>query len=394
MMDIGVLEFNTFCQSINGTLRRLGVSPADADAVTNVVLSFKNPICTIQGCMTSICDRYSIITGLTNTQLVTFVVNATVNAVTAAGAPTLPYFDGTVGTNFLLPANSALLTNLSNHLVQFFFIHLGCTIDPPMNYTGKTLQLAHQALCIPRAAFDFFNQALIGVLRGAGVVSVDLAAVLSLLNSTAGSIVMGGSVPSACGTVPPPPSNGVYCGTSSYTMTVVLKNNTHPQFGVGFVSGYLVNGYVQGAVINLYVGCTYTFSSLSACIHPLYVTDTPVAASTGNDTTLGITAADYTQICAGSSFSWAITPSLLTYVAQTSMQQLYYGCRVHPNMGWKVNILAAPAPGTTVPSPGAPTLASAVTPPPPPTQTPTSSAHHAVASSAAIVAVAAAALLV
>jgi len=140
----------------------------------------------------TICTKYSQALKITNKQLVSTVVNGVVPKVVAPGTPTKRYFDGTVprgSLNYTSPANSGALTSLVDSLVKFFGGALGCKDGTIGAYTGPTMDKVHLPLGITDGAFNFFNQRVIEVMRGAGVVQADLTAVLSVLNSLRGQIV-------------------------------------------------------------------------------------------------------------------------------------------------------------------------------------------------------------
>jgi hypothetical protein len=213
------------------------------------------------------------------------------------------------------------------------------------------MQAVHQNMCIPQIVFDYFVTSVVGVLDDNSVSGPDQAAVRGVLNSMAGMIVNGaGQAP--CNTAAPsPPPQGAQCGTLNYQMATKLKTNAHPQFGMGFLTGWTVNG-VEGAAITLYVGCTYKFNSSAICIHPFYFTDNAIGASTGADFLDGIASSDYTQVCSGNNIiTWTITQSVFDAAALTP---IFYECRVHTNMGGVVNIMMAPTPATPANVPSTP----------------------------------------
>jgi len=135
---------------------------------------------------TSICDKYSKALNTTNKGLVTTVVNGVVAKVTATGAVTKKYFDGTKpkgSTNFLDASNSAALKALVDSLVQFFGGGLGCSDGTITKYTGPSMSKVHQKMGIYPEESVFFNDQVIAVLAGAGVSSADQIAVRGVLNS-------------------------------------------------------------------------------------------------------------------------------------------------------------------------------------------------------------------
>jgi len=153
----------------------------------------------LNGGSQSICDRYSTALKVSNTILLQTVVNGTVAALVAPSAPTKKYFDGTKpagSTNFL--TNQAALSALSKSLVNFFWGPLGCTDKPGRNYTGGSMAAVHAAMGINDLEFDFFENALLGVLTKAGVVKADVKAVKTVLESTRRAIVTTASKKSIC----------------------------------------------------------------------------------------------------------------------------------------------------------------------------------------------------
>jgi phage tail tube protein FII len=147
----------------------------------------------------SICDRYSALLRVSNTILLQTVVNGTVAAIVVPSAPTKKYFDGTKppgSTNFL--ANQVALSALTKSLVNFFWGPLGCTDKPVRNYTGGSMAAVHGAMGINDLEFDFFENALLGVLTKAGVTRPDVKSVKTVLESTRRAIVTTQSKKSIC----------------------------------------------------------------------------------------------------------------------------------------------------------------------------------------------------
>jgi len=143
----------------------------------------------------SICEKYSGILNVTNNGLVTTVVNGVVGKVTAPGAVTLKYFDGTKpagSTNFL--QDSAALKALVGSLVQFFGDALGCSDGTITPYTGPKMDKVHQSMGIASNEFNFFNDQVIAVLKGAGVTDIDQVSVRIILNGLKSAIVSQNSV--------------------------------------------------------------------------------------------------------------------------------------------------------------------------------------------------------
>jgi hypothetical protein len=177
---------------VEDTLVAFGVQAADVAFVRGYLNSTRIDICNCCGCRTSICDRYSDALGVNNRQLVTDVVLGVVNLIVANDSPIRKYFDGSNGgTNFLTNTNA--LNTLVSKLVAVFGAALGCTdavngtgtYTPPPPATDLTSAMAqvHYPLNIPKPDSDFFNNAVITVLAGAGVSPVDQNAVRALLQS-------------------------------------------------------------------------------------------------------------------------------------------------------------------------------------------------------------------
>jgi len=188
VMGISIHEFTFFNDQVVAVLAGAGVSDIDQVAVRILLNSLKNQI-VVQG---SICDRYSDALSVSNKDLVNKVVKGTVMRVVAEGAPTKIYFDGTKppgSLNFLDPKNKNALDGLIHGLVTFFGDALGCSDGTIPPYRGPSLRAVHGIMGINVDEFNFFNNELIGVLRGAGVVPKDLTAVHRVLNNTKSAIV-------------------------------------------------------------------------------------------------------------------------------------------------------------------------------------------------------------
>jgi len=187
-MGIAFHEFVKFNDDVIDTLAAAGVTDIDQVAVRILLNTLKSQI-VVQN---SICDRYSNMLSVTNKDLMTKVVVATVTGVTSPSAPTLKYFDGTKppgSLNFLLPKNKNALDGVLFGLVTFFGQALGCSDGTLPPYGGPTLKNVHGIMGIAVDEFDFFNNVLIGVLRGAGVAQKDITTVHRFLNSTQPNIV-------------------------------------------------------------------------------------------------------------------------------------------------------------------------------------------------------------
>jgi len=79
-------------------------------------------------------------------------------------------------------------TVLVAHLIQFFGAALGCSDGTIGTYAGANMTAAHNFMIINNANFNYFNQAVLGVMRGAGVTAADLTSVLAVLETTRVSI--------------------------------------------------------------------------------------------------------------------------------------------------------------------------------------------------------------
>jgi len=134
----------------------------------------------------SLCNKYSTALGLTNLQLITFVVNETFNTLLAPNHPLRGFFDGRIpsgSTDFT--SNPTAAANLFNKLVQFFGAALGCG-DPtfPPYVPTSSLQAIHSAMPIATFEFNTFNNVILGILTAAHVAPEDVAAVRAVLQST------------------------------------------------------------------------------------------------------------------------------------------------------------------------------------------------------------------
>lgn len=110
-----------------------------------------------------------------------------------------------------------------------------------------------------------------------------------------------------------------------FNVTSVNKDKTHPYFGQGDSMGFAVNG-VQGKVLELVRGKTYTFNVDTGVMHDFYIAAKPVgwgkAAMTagvqGNYTYKGVV---------------TFTPNADT------PDVVYYVCRNHKFMGGEIRIV-------------------------------------------------------
>jgi len=184
-MGISDLAFEFFNLQVIAVMRGAGVTEMDLASVLAVLVSFRTAIV-----QSSICDKYSFALKLSNNQLVTTVVTGTFGEITKPNTPTLKFFNGDQprgSVNFL--TNQGALKSLVNGLVTFFGAALGCSDGSIGRYTGGTLKQVHAGMGVTNEVLDFFNFAVIRVMRNAGVQQKDLTAVLGVLNSTRPDIV-------------------------------------------------------------------------------------------------------------------------------------------------------------------------------------------------------------
>jgi hypothetical protein len=197
-MMISLSDFNFFNQAVITVVKAAGVTTADQATILTVLQSFQSQI-VYQGPPPPLCVKYAQALGITQLQLLTAVINGTIPLLVAPNAPTLKYFNGIVpagSLNFLAPINSGALTTLFNHLVQFFGAGLGCTDPTFPSYQGDpNMSNVHQPMMIAQSDSDFFNQAVLTVVNGAGVSATDQASILSVLQSFQSQIVFQGTPP-------------------------------------------------------------------------------------------------------------------------------------------------------------------------------------------------------
>jgi len=187
-LGISIHESTFFNDQVIAVLAGFGVEESDQVAVRITLNTLREAIVF----QNSVCDRYARLLKVTDKDLVTQVVKGTVAKVTATGTPTRKYFDGTKpagSLNFLDPANKRSLDGLLNGLINFFGVALSCNDGSLAPYFGPTLRNAHRIMGIDTNEFDFFNNQVIDVLRGAGVAKMDLTAVHKILNNTKSEIV-------------------------------------------------------------------------------------------------------------------------------------------------------------------------------------------------------------
>jgi hypothetical protein len=120
---------------------------------------------------------------------VSTVVNGTELAL-LSNSTTAPFFNGARPTGSIdFSKGGAPLSGLTDGLVRFFGGALGCTDNTISKYTGAALDVIHRPMGISTLVFDTFNELLIGITAGAGVVAADNQAILSVLQSTKALIV-------------------------------------------------------------------------------------------------------------------------------------------------------------------------------------------------------------
>ncbi len=123
-------------------------------------------------------------------------------------------------------------------------------------------------------------------------------------------------------------------GGVDFAVTVVAKDATHPQFGMGFPSGFAING-TQGLELFLVRGTTYVFSISGG--HPFAFSSSVV----GGPANIGL------NYPAGSGISgspaYPATSGTVTFTPNAGYPDLlYYVCNAHNNMGWKINLSDPP----------------------------------------------------
>jgi trimeric autotransporter adhesin len=112
---------------------------------------------------------------------------------------------------------------------------------------------------------------------------------------------------------------------TTYNVIDVVKDASHPYFGVGSTDGFALNG-VQGAELTLIRGVTYSFVANNSG-HPFHITTSAVGGNTNNEVTSGVT-------------NTPVEIGTLTFTPNAGHPNLlYYQCGVHANMGWKINIV-------------------------------------------------------
>jgi len=142
----------------------------------------------------SICDKYAQGTHQNGSSLVGTIINQVVGRVAVnQSAPTAQFFNGQnpSGNSVDFLTNSTALGILFNHLVQFFGSSgaLDCTDGSIAAYAGNPdMQAVHAKFPINNASFEFFNNQVVAVAAGLGVVSADQISIYDLLEEFRGSI--------------------------------------------------------------------------------------------------------------------------------------------------------------------------------------------------------------
>lgn len=139
----------------------------------------------------SLCTDYAAILGVSEEVLMNSTVTDVAIAVATCGptCPTAAWFNGTngrAGTDFL--TNPEAFNSLVGKLMGYFgqANALGCSAAFTNKFPAPTVDMrsAHAEFQKPvdRAAFEYFNQAVIRVLAGYGVSNADLATVAKYLD--------------------------------------------------------------------------------------------------------------------------------------------------------------------------------------------------------------------
>jgi hypothetical protein len=219
----GTAKFN---ELLVGVMRSVGVVDADLKSVATLLYGTRAAICkTGDVSCTTFCSNYTLPGVTSGKDLMTAVVNGSINA--ALGAPSLRvYFDGTKqfpgSKNFTAPANAAAFQTLFDHLVQFFGNKtiLGCYDGSIPPYSGVDMKTAHNGMGINTAEFDAFRDAIGTVAASAGVTAADVTYLKALIDTTRGDIVAASTtVTSATSNTKTSTSNTATTGTGTSTST-------------------------------------------------------------------------------------------------------------------------------------------------------------------------------
>lgn len=143
----------------------------------------------------------------------------------------------------------------------------------------------------------------------------------------------GSSISIATGNRPPP---------QILKVTVVSKTTSHPYLGQGISSGFAIDG-VEGKELNLEKGIHYLFGLSDASLdgHPLYISTSSIGGSDPDGNALE------PYVSSGTSPPVYMIPDRirknLVFIANpeaiTFPQTLYYQCKNHRYMGYKINII-------------------------------------------------------
>jgi len=181
-LGITYAAFIEFINILLGVTAGAGVSQADNNAIRALLYSTRQQIVYSPP---SLCNNYSYAYNLTNSQLVTAVVNATLFSL-VNNVVTAPYFNGQQppgSPNFV--QDPIAQASLLQGLVDFFGqpTVLGCTDGTIPPYTGHSLVEIHRSLGIGDVAFNSFVSQLLNVLVSFKVSNADVQLVGEALNS-------------------------------------------------------------------------------------------------------------------------------------------------------------------------------------------------------------------
>ncbi len=110
-----------------------------------------------------------------------------------------------------------------------------------------------------------------------------------------------------------------------FNVDAIIKNKTHPFFGVGNEQGFVVNGE-QGKPIVLARGESYTFDVKTGVTHDFYFTRSAKGWGAGT----------YAEGIEG---QFTFDGEVTFKPGATTPKKLYYGCRNHKNMGGAVYVI-------------------------------------------------------
>lgn len=116
---------------------------------------------------------------------------------------------------------------------------------------------------------------------------------------------------------------------TTFIVTVATKTAAHPNFGVGWPEGYVIDG-VEGDELTLTRGETYQFQMSNVpALHPFHISTSNAGGDAG--------AAAWTDGVTGNG---ATGNAVLTFdVPNAAPNLLYYQCFNHMFMGWEINII-------------------------------------------------------